>query len=54
MAAPRCTTSRVHEASERESGLAVGFVNITERKSVVDWLEGRIPEHERIVSLTGE
>ena len=39
---------------ERESRLAVGFVNITERKSVVDWLEGRIPEYERIMSLTGE
>jgi parafibromin len=44
----------VYLASERESGLAVGFVNVTERKSVVDWLEGRIPEHERIVFLTGE
>lgn len=25
----------------RENGLAVGFVSVTERKSVVDWLEGR-------------
>jgi parafibromin len=38
----------------RESGLAVGFVSVTERKSVVDWLEGKIPDHERIVSLVGE
>jgi parafibromin len=38
----------------RESGLAVGFVSVTERKNVVDWLEGKIPDHERIVSLVGE
>ena len=38
----------------RESGLAVGFVSVTERKSVVDWLEGKIPEHEKIVPLVGE
>jgi parafibromin len=25
----------------RERGLAVGFVSVTERKAVVDWLEGR-------------
>ena len=38
----------------RESGLAVGFVSVTERKNVVDWLEGKIPDHGRIVSLAGE
>jgi len=38
----------------RESGLAVGFVSVTERKSVVDWLEGKIPDNERIVSLVVE
>jgi parafibromin len=38
----------------RESGLAVGFVSVTERKNVVDWLEGKIPDHERIVSLASE
>lgn len=38
----------------RENGLAVGFVSVTERKNVVDWLEGRIADHERIVPLDGE
>jgi parafibromin len=33
----------------REAGLAVGFVSVTERKGVVDWLEGKISTHERIV-----
>ncbi|TFK65330.1 RNA polymerase II-associated protein [Pluteus cervinus] len=33
----------------RENGLAVGFISVTERKSVVDWLEGRLAHHERIV-----
>lgn len=36
----------------RENGLAVGFVSVTERKSVVDWLEGRIADLERITPLT--
>jgi parafibromin len=36
----------------RESGLAVGFVSVTERKSVVDWLEGRTSSHPNIVPLT--
>jgi len=38
----------------RECGLAVGFVSVTERKSVVDWLEGKITDHERIVPLVGQ
>lgn len=38
----------------REHGLALGFVSVTERKGVVDWLEGRVAEHERIVPLIGE
>ncbi|KAJ6621878.1 RNA polymerase II-associated protein [Mycena sp. CBHHK59/15] len=38
----------------RENGLAVGFVSVTERKNVVDWLEGRITEHERILPLVAE
>ncbi|KAJ3569996.1 hypothetical protein NP233_g4689 [Leucocoprinus birnbaumii] len=32
----------------RENGLTAGYVSITERKTVVDWLEGRIPDHDRI------
>jgi len=33
----------------RENGLTTGYVSITERKTVVDWLEGRIPDHDRII-----
>ncbi|KAG6841738.1 hypothetical protein C0991_007624 [Blastosporella zonata] len=36
----------------RENGLAVGFVSVTERKNVVDWLEGRTLENSRIVPLS--
>ncbi|KAI9570684.1 RNA pol II accessory factor, Cdc73 family-domain-containing protein [Boletus coccyginus] len=32
----------------RESGLTVGFVSVTERKSVVEWLEGKVADLERI------
>lgn len=32
----------------RENGLTVGFVSVTERKAVVDWLEGRISDHDHI------
>lgn len=36
----------------RENGLGAGsFVSVTERKSVVDWLEGRTAHLENIVSL---
>jgi hypothetical protein len=35
----------------RENGLAVGFVSITERKSVVDWLEGRVNDLPSIVPI---
>lgn len=35
----------------RENGLNVGFVSVTERKGVVDWLEGRLSDLERIVPL---
>ncbi|KAJ7442643.1 RNA polymerase II-associated protein [Mycena latifolia] len=38
----------------RENGLAVGFVSVTERKNVVDWLEGKITDHERIVPLVAD
>ena len=39
----------------RENGLTLGFVSITERKSVVDWLEGRIADadNDRVVPLAG-
>ena len=35
----------------RESGLTVGFVSVTERKSVVEWLEGKVADLERISPL---
>ena len=35
----------------RESGLTVGFVSVTERKSVVEWLEGKVADLERIRPL---
>ncbi|KAK2460699.1 hypothetical protein APHAL10511_007169 [Amanita phalloides] len=38
----------------RENGLAVGFVSVTERKNVVDWLEGKLTEYERILPLAEE
>ncbi|KAF8063554.1 RNA polymerase II-associated protein [Lyophyllum atratum] len=38
----------------RENGLAVGFVSVTERKNVVDWLEGRINDTPRIVPLASD
>ena len=37
----------------REHGLAVGFVSVMERKGIVDWLEGKADNHERIVPLEG-
>lgn len=38
----------------RENGLTLGFVSVTERKGVVDWLEGRLQNSERIVPLAGK
>ncbi|KAJ7781790.1 RNA polymerase II-associated protein [Mycena maculata] len=38
----------------RENGLAVGFVSVTERKNVVEWLEGKVADQERIVPLVAE
>jgi hypothetical protein len=37
----------------RDNGLAVGFVSVTERKSIVEWLEGKVQDLKRIVSLAG-
>lgn len=37
----------------REHGLAVGFISITDRKSVVDWLEGKVNELDNIAPATG-
>jgi parafibromin len=36
----------------REAGIGA-FVSITERKGVVEWLEGKVLDHERIVPLPG-
>ncbi|PPQ91787.1 hypothetical protein CVT25_000432 [Psilocybe cyanescens] len=38
----------------REHGLAVGFVSVTERKHVVDWLEGKASDHDRIAPLASD
>ncbi|KIY44068.1 CDC73-domain-containing protein [Fistulina hepatica ATCC 64428] len=35
----------------RENGLGAGFVSISERKAVVDWLEGTIYDHPSITPL---
>jgi len=35
----------------REHGLTVGFVSVTERKHVVDWLEGKTSDQDRVVPL---
>ncbi|KZT29221.1 RNA polymerase II-associated protein [Neolentinus lepideus HHB14362 ss-1] len=37
----------------RENGLMVGFVSVTERKALVEWLEGKTQDHDRIVPLIG-
>ena len=36
----------------REHGLAVGFLSVAVRKHVVDWLEGKVQESDRIAYLT--
>lgn len=38
----------------RESGLTVGFVSVTERKNVVDWLEGKVADSDRIKPLDAD
>ncbi|KAJ8587871.1 CDC73-domain-containing protein [Rhizopogon salebrosus TDB-379] len=38
----------------RENGLAVGFVSVTERKSIVEWLEGKVHDLKRIVPIAAE
>ena len=38
----------------RENGLVVGFVSVTERKNVVDWLEAKTSDYERIAPLSGK
>jgi len=37
----------------REGGLTAGFVSVTERKNVVEWLEGRVGDGSRVVPLGG-
>lgn len=37
----------------REAGYAVGFVSVTERKGVVEWLEGGRSTHDRLARLPG-
>ncbi|GJJ11873.1 hypothetical protein Clacol_006111 [Clathrus columnatus] len=49
----RDTSAAEYMKQVRETGLLT-FVSITERKGVIDWLEGKVPEHERIVPLATE
>lgn len=37
----------------RENGLNIGFVSVTDRKAVVDWLEGRVADLASIVPIAG-
>ena len=37
----------------RENGLAVGFVSVTERKGIVEWLEGKVTDLKRLVPIAG-
>ncbi|KZV86851.1 CDC73-domain-containing protein [Exidia glandulosa HHB12029] len=37
--------------ASREAGYAAGFVSVTERKGIVDWLEGRRAQHDRLASF---
>ena len=38
----------------RDNGLTVGLVSVTERKGVVDWLEGKASDHPNVLPLTCE
>jgi len=38
----------------RDNGLTGGLVSVTERKSVVDWLEGKMADHQNILPLACE
>ena len=38
----------------RDNGLTGGLVSVTERKSVVDWLEGKLANHPSVVPLPCE
>lgn len=38
----------------RDNGLTVGLVSVTERKSVVDWLEGKVAVHPNVLPLACE
>ena len=38
----------------RDNGVTAGLVSVTERKSVVDWLEGKVADHPNILRLSCE
>ena len=38
----------------REHGLTVGFVSVTERKNVVDWLEGKANDLNGLIPFPSE
>lgn len=47
----RDATGAEYMKQAREDGLLGNFVSVTERKVLVDWLEGRLSTHENIVPL---
>ena len=50
----RDASSAEYMKHARESGLAVGFVGLTERKGVVEWLSGKLAHLDSVVPPTGE
>ncbi|KAF9528251.1 RNA pol II accessory factor, Cdc73 family-domain-containing protein [Crepidotus variabilis] len=50
----RDATGAEYMKQAREKGLTVGFVSVTERKHVVDWLDGKTSDQDRIAPLTTE
>ncbi|EIW85820.1 RNA polymerase II-associated protein [Coniophora puteana RWD-64-598 SS2] len=50
----RDTPGAEYMKAARENGLTVGFVSVTERKAVVEWLEGKGSGIGRVVPIAGE
>jgi parafibromin len=49
----RAAPSAEYMKQMRENGLNVGFVSVTERKDVVEWLEGKSADSGKIIPLEG-
>ncbi|THH21489.1 hypothetical protein EW146_g112 [Bondarzewia mesenterica] len=50
----RDATGAEYMRQARDSGLAVGFVSVTERKNVVEWLEGKVSHLDNVVPAITE